>query len=59
MSDLSFADKPWKSDNNSKQVSYITFIRNVIHHRVDYIKAGLEYTNDEFTKAIVTMRSYL
>ncbi len=53
------ADKPWKSDNNSKQVSYITFIRNVIHHRVDYMKAGLEYTNEEFKTAIDTMRSFL
>ncbi len=43
----------------TKKVSYITFVRNVIHHRVDYTKAGLEYTDDEFKSAIDTMRSYL
>ena len=53
------ADKPYRADNDSKKVSYITFVRNVIHHRVDYKKAGLECTNDEIMRAIDTMRSYL
>lgn len=53
------ADKPHKSNDNSKKVSYITFIRNVIHHRVDYVNAGLEYTDEEFKNAIDTMRNYL
>lgn len=53
------AYKPYRADNNSKKVSYITFVRNVIHHRIDYTKAGLEYTDDEFKRAIDTMRSYL
>lgn len=53
------ADKPYKSNDNSKKVSYITFIRNVIHHRVDYTNANLLYSEYEFKKAIDTMRSYL
>ena len=53
------ADKPYKANDHSKKVSYITFVRNVIHHRVDYTKVGLEYTDDEFKRAIDTMRSYL
>lgn len=53
------ADKPYKSNDNSKKVSYITFIRNVIHHRIDYTNANLLYTEDEFKKAVDTMRSYL
>lgn len=53
------ADKPYRANSDNKKVSYITFVRNVIHHRVDYTKAGLEYTDDEFKSAIDTMRSYL
>lgn len=53
------ADKPYRADNDSKKVSYITFVRNVIHHRVDYTNAGMGYTDDEFKSAIDTMRSYL
>lgn len=53
------ADKPYKANDDSKKVSYITFIRNVIHHRVDYANAGLEYTDEEFKNAIDTMRNYL
>ena len=41
------------------QVSYITFVRNVIHHRIDYAKADLTYTDEEFKNAIDTMRSFL
>lgn len=53
------ADKPHKANDDTKKVSYITFIRNVIHHRVDYEKAGLVYTEEDLKRAIDTMRSYL
>lgn len=53
------AEKPYRADNDNKKVSYITFIRNVIHHRVDYQKEGLTYTEEEFKQAIDAMRSYL
>lgn len=53
------ADKPYRADNDSKKVSYITFVRNVIHHRIDYAKADLTYTDEEFKNAIDTMRSFL
>ena len=53
------ADKPHKANDNTKKVSYITFIRNVIHHRVDYENAGLVYTEEDLKRAIDTMRSYL
>ncbi len=53
------ADKPHKSTSAAKKVSYITFVRNVIHHRIDYERAGLTYTEEEFQNAIQTMRSYL
>lgn len=53
------ADKPYKAGDWSKKVSDITFVRNVIHHRVDYTNKGLIYTENEFKTAIDTMRSYL
>ena len=53
------ANKPYRASNDSKKVSYITFVRNVIHHRVDYTNANLEFTEEEFHKAIEAMRSYL
>lgn len=53
------ADKPHKANDDTKKVSYITFIRNVIHHRVDYENAGLTYTDEELKQAIDAMRSYL
>ncbi len=52
-------DKPSKANNNEdKKVTFITFIRNIIHHKSEYNKAGLAFTYNELEKAIELMREY-
>lgn len=54
------ADKPYRADNDSKKVSYITFVRNIIHHRVAYEQAGLTGDFDEeLRKSVDKLREFL